>query len=78
MQGKSNSLAEDEFGFKDLGAQCVSKRFKPTIDDMKLLVGTREWHKIKEEENIDENFVGSREASQTLEFNTDQYQETNF
>ena len=48
-------MTEDEFGFKDLGTQCVSKRFKPTITDLKLLIGTREWLKVKELEKIDEN-----------------------
>ena len=46
---------DDSFGFKDLGSVSVSKRFKPTITDLKLLQGTKEWDRIKETEGIDEN-----------------------
>jgi hypothetical protein len=39
-----SAVTENEFGFKDIGSvQSVSKRFKPTISDLKLLIGTREW-----------------------------------
>lgn len=33
----------DEFAFEDLGSVSVSKVFKPTLKDLKLLKGTREW-----------------------------------
>lgn len=52
---------EDDFGFKDLGSVCVSKRFKPTITDLKLLIGTKEWEIIKVSEGIDENTVDELE-----------------
>ena len=47
----------DEFAFEDLGSISVSKVFKPTLKDLKLLKGTREWGRVKEEheiENIEE------------------------
>jgi hypothetical protein len=31
--------------------------FKPTINDLKLLIGTKEWEMIKLVEGIDENTV---------------------
>jgi hypothetical protein len=55
---------EDDFGFfKILGSDCVNKRFKPTITDLKLLQGTREWDRIKETEGIDENTVDEYEPA---------------
>ena len=47
---------------KDLGVQCVSKRFKPTITDFKLLIGTKEWDIVKKQEGIDEETVDEEEA----------------
>lgn len=35
--------------------QTVGKIFKPTISDLKLLIGTKEWTVIKEERGIDED-----------------------
>ena len=35
--------------------QTVRKIFKPTISDLKLLIGTKEWDNVKEELGIDED-----------------------
>lgn len=48
---------EETEGFTHLGSVTVSKRFKPTITDMKLLIGTKEWADVKKYENIDETTV---------------------
>lgn len=58
---------DNDFGFRDLGSVCVSKRFKPTITDLKLLIGTREWEQIKVEEGIDENTVDEHEPVQKFD-----------
>jgi hypothetical protein len=53
---------DDDFGFiKMMGNSCVLKRFKPTITDLKLLQGTREWDLIKQTECIDENTIDEYE-----------------
>lgn len=39
------------------GSMAVGNVFKPTITDLQLLAGTREWQRIKDEEGIDENTV---------------------
>ena len=36
-------------------SETVGKLFSPTITDLKLLIGTKEWIAIKQEMNIDEN-----------------------
>ena len=40
---------------EDGEVSTVGKIFKPTINDLKLLIGTKEWINIKEELGIDEN-----------------------
>ena len=42
---------------RDIGSMAVGNVFKPTITDLQLLVDTREWQRIKDEEGIDENTV---------------------
>ena len=54
-------------GFEDLGSICVSKRFKPTITDLKLLIGTKEWEKVKKEEQIDENTIDHLEKDKNFD-----------
>ena len=50
-------VGEDDMGFNHVGSVSVGKRFKPTISDLKLLIGTKEWDHVKKEMNIDENTV---------------------
>jgi hypothetical protein len=45
----------DEFGFKDLGEVVGTKFYEPTKADFRLLIGTKEWLKVKEMEGVDES-----------------------
>ena len=47
------SCLDDGFGGTDI--KINAKLFKPTISDLKLLIGTKEWPLIKIEHCIDEN-----------------------
>ena len=42
---------------RDMNSMCVGNVFKPTVTDLQLLVDSREWQRIKDEEGIDENTV---------------------
>ena len=61
-QGSMSQVAElqsplqvDEFGFVNVGLK--SKVYQPSITDMKLLIGTKQWEEVMEKEGIDENTI---------------------
>ena len=45
----------DEFGFKDLGEVVGSKFYAPSKADFRLLIGTKEWLQVKQNEGVDES-----------------------
>ena len=62
LQDKEESLLDDGVGksshsVRSTIANAVGKVFKPTVSDLKLLIGTKEWPLIIEQEGIDENTV---------------------
>ena len=44
-----------DLAFEDLGSVSVSKVFKPTVTDLKLLKGTREWKRAKREHGFQDD-----------------------
>ena len=59
-----NSGVEDEDGFIDLGAQNC---YKPSISDLQLLQGTKQWELVKHYEGIDENTVDPNKKDEVEE-----------
>jgi len=46
---------EEDYGFEDLGEIVGSRYYEPSLSDFKLLIGTKEWPQVMQNEDINEN-----------------------
>lgn len=51
------SFRKQSDGFEDLGEVIGQTYYQPTLEDMQLLKGTKQWKEIKKREDFDDSLT---------------------